>query len=84
MAQIQADDFQILFGVEADLAAEPGQGDETAVDVRDGGQHGGVVRLEPAAVHHVQAAGLLLDEAGDLLDVGLVGRGLARPMDRCS
>ena len=58
MAQIQADDFQILLGVEADLAAEPGQGDEAAVDVRDGGQHGGVVRLEAAAVHHVQAAGV--------------------------
>ena len=77
LAQVEADDLQVFLGVEADLTGKAGEGDEAAVDLGDGGQHGGVVALQAAAVDHVHAAGLLLDEAGNFGDVGLVGRGLA-------
>ena len=51
LPQIQANNFQILLRVEPDLPLETGEGDKAAVDLVDGGQHGGVVRLQAAAVN---------------------------------
>ena len=80
LIQIGVDDGEVFVGIEADLAGKTCQSDKTAVDLRDGGEHRGVVGLQAAAVDDVDAAGVRLDEAGDLFNVGAVGGRLAGPM----